>query len=226
MFLHSVNLLNVNLKNSVNRRGASLIGMGSLILALAVAPSADASNLYLFDSRADINFSHESGGTYFYDFCLTSFDKPFHEFYMVLDPSKVVLDCPTDPVSGDIEFVSAEILSDDVDLWFSDDMRSFANMDEPRLLNDNMMDAYDPDKSDPFAPNTMVIKAQFGFNKSLGDEMYQMGYWAGDLRGMIDDNFEFTESDGQPIPEPTTLLLTLLGGAGLYRFRRKAQDNN
>jgi hypothetical protein len=226
MFLHSAGRHFGFSRIGLNLKPESLLVLAAALFVLASAPNAQA-NLYLFESNAVISYSHETAGVYYYDLCITSTDKPFREFYFVLDPGKVVLDNPSGPMSAGIEFVNAEITSEaGIDLFFSADRRSLANMDQPRLLDDNMMDAYDPNDADPLADNSFEIKASLGFNQFLDGEEYRLGYWAGDLRGMIDPNFEFNESDGQPVPEPGTLLLTLMGGAGLLRFRRKRAERN
>jgi hypothetical protein len=84
------------------------------------------------------------------------------------------------------------------------------------------MDSYDPAFTDPLPADTRDLALRLGFNRALSSyEQHRVGYWAGDLRGMIDENQLFTESDGNPIPEPGTLVLTAVGLAGLYGARRR-----
>ncbi|NNF07913.1 MAG: PEP-CTERM sorting domain-containing protein [Candidatus Eisenbacteria bacterium] len=187
--------------------------------AHAVAP-------ILFDSVANIAFDEQAGGVHYYDFDLSTEVYGFHEIYLSLDTERVVYSHPGGGIGNDIQFVSAELTSHPtVNLYFSTDRRSVANINNLRLLDANEMDTYDPNLTDPLG-NSFALSMRLGFTRALtNNEQYQLGYWAGDLRGMIDPNEQFLESDGQPIPEPGTLILALTGAAGLLGARRRRKRN-
>lgn len=177
----------------------------------------------LFESTATIVYDGESGGAHYYNYMLSSTEQPYRELYLVLDPAKVLPAGAAMPAVGsDAFFLDARLLSHpDVDLFLSSDHRSFANMNNPALLNENDMLGYDPNLTDALPEDTFALSIRFSTNRALArSEMYRVGYWAGDLRGIHTPGMPFTESDGVPdIPEPATWLLTSAGLLTMLRRR-------
>jgi hypothetical protein len=171
-------------------------------LMFLVPDPAVAADPILFDSHAVVRFAGEDGGVYSYDLELSATEYPYREVYLVLDPAEVAAGAEG-AVGPDAMIVSAGITSHpDIPLFFATDGRAVANVDNPRLLNDNMMDSFDPDLTYPFPEETYAISLRLGFNRRLScEEQGKIGYWVGDLRGMIDPNHLFTESDGMPMVE-------------------------
>ena len=193
-------------------------------LALTVFPmAAQASgNPLLFDSSCQVRYEGFAGGTHNYLFDLWTTEQPYREIYFVLDPAKVT-PLGSESVGPDATIESASLLSHPgVSLWFSDDKRSVANIDNSRWLNLNLMDSYQPSQVDPLPDETYALTLRFGMNRQLTEtETYRLGYWAGDMRGTREEGAPFTESDGMTVPEPGTLILLGAGLAGAAGLRRR-----
>ncbi len=202
-----------------------VVGVAALIAFSAAGP-AFASPL-LFDSLCRIDYTGKAGGQHFYTLNLWAEDQPYLDLKIALDPELVTPDgIGMAGVGDDALIQSAELLSHpDVPLFISAQGRAVSNVDNSRFLDDNLLDGFSLDDLNPLPDGTQAFSMRLGMSRELTNvEMYQVGFWAGDLRGLRDTSLPFTESDGMTVPEPGTLFLLGAGVAGAAAARRRRRS--